>query len=68
VGVSCDIDTAALTAMRHVVLANPSAKPDALIKAAGMRRTKGRAVLRALERLGEYAGFARSRPERYRKP
>lgn len=43
------------------------AKPDIIIGAARVAEKAGRAGLRTLEAAGEYTGFARSRPKRYRK-
>jgi hypothetical protein len=41
------------------------AKPDQVIKAAGVGHQPGRKILRALEDEGRYSGFARAKPVRY---
>lgn len=42
------------------------AKANELLKAAGISQSPGRKALRELEKLGEYHGFARKRPRRYK--
>jgi hypothetical protein len=44
-----------------------SAPPDTLIKIAQIRPQRARNALRELQKLGEYSGFARSRPRRYQE-
>jgi hypothetical protein len=61
-----DIDPV-LEAVRAEVLKNRNAKPDNIIRNAGVARQTGRAALRKLQRRGEYNGFTRQAPARYRK-
>jgi hypothetical protein len=42
------------------------AKPETVIKTARINRQRGRQLLRLLEEAGEYDGFARATPEKYR--
>jgi hypothetical protein len=44
-----------------------SAPAKWLIQNAGIRQTRARDALRRLEKLGEYSGYTRKRPRRYRK-
>jgi hypothetical protein len=58
-----------VTAMRRAiqeVTNGRTEKPAKLIKQAGIAEKRGREALRKLEGLGEYEGFARCRPRRYR--
>jgi hypothetical protein len=45
----------------------PDAKADDLIRNAGIARKPGRDALRELQQRGQYRGFARGRPYRYRQ-
>lgn len=44
-----------------------AAKPDTVVEQAMVQRTIGRLVLRWLEARGEYSGFTRKKPARYRR-
>lgn len=59
-------DATGLQKMRAVIAATEdgrNAKADILIKKARMNRQESRRILRVLETLGEYDGFARQRPQ-----
>jgi hypothetical protein len=56
--------------MRQAIAETPngkSAKPEALIRQAKISKVPARQALRKLQSLGEYDGFARDRPSRWRK-
>ena len=59
--------TALMRALRQAIREKGlDAKPDAIIAAAKVNRQRGRNALRQLQELGDYNGFSRNRPRRFR--
>lgn len=66
--VGTDADRVRLVTLQEAIVKHGTkANPDTIIAAAKVARKKGRQLLRLLEARGEYRGFARSTPSRYRE-